>query len=123
MTQSPSLGLSRIDLELAREPGHPAGDPTDRYTIVAPLDADGRIDPDAWREQRARCVVVRETRSGSSRGHLVHGPGGRWLIQYEDGDEESGFRFHDEPFRNGEYVSIIRDDESHVYRVTGSRRL
>ena len=36
--------FQHIRLELAREPGHPAGDPASGYDIVAPLD-DQNLDP------------------------------------------------------------------------------
>jgi hypothetical protein len=39
----------QIRIELAREPGHPEGDAGVAYVIIAPLDADDRIDPTLWR--------------------------------------------------------------------------
>jgi hypothetical protein len=34
----------QVRIELAREPGHPEGDTDVAYVIIAPLDADDRID-------------------------------------------------------------------------------
>ena len=48
-----------IRLELAREPGHPAGAPDEGYDIVAPLDTDGRVDGDAQRAEPGRGHVRR----------------------------------------------------------------
>jgi hypothetical protein len=62
-----------IRIELAREPGHPEGDADVAYVIVAPLDADDRIDPALWREHREACRIAR-LRPGQQddHGHLVH---------------------------------------------------
>ena len=116
--------LTRIDLELAREPGRPQGDPSDRYVIVAPLSADDHLDGGAWREQRDHCRVARESRDqAASLGHLVHGPGGRWSLQFDitrDRPDEHGFRFESERFIPGEYVSIERDGETHALRIVST---
>jgi hypothetical protein len=38
----------QIRIVLAREPGHPDGDDEVAYIFVAPVDAEGRIDPKLW---------------------------------------------------------------------------
>ena len=43
------MSLSKIVLQLARNPGLPNGDAGQGYTLVAPLTAAGQIDIDAWR--------------------------------------------------------------------------
>lgn len=48
-----------IRIELARETGHPEGDADVAYVIVAPLDADDRIDPTLWRKHREACRIAR----------------------------------------------------------------
>ena len=53
------MSLSKIVLQLARNPGLPAGDASQGYTLVAPLTSEGQIDLDAWRAHRAECRVVR----------------------------------------------------------------
>ena len=50
----------QIRIALAREPGHPEGDDEIAYIFVAPLDAEGRIDPKLWREHRDACRVARQ---------------------------------------------------------------
>ena len=42
----------KIRIELAREPDHPEGDAGVAYVIVAPLDANDKIDPALWRAHR-----------------------------------------------------------------------
>ena len=111
----------RIRLELAREPGHPAGSRRHGYVFVAPLDESGRIDAKLWKQNRDDCRVVRFRPNDEDIGHLIHRPGGTWAFHYDiDGDEddEVGFRFDDEKFVIGEYVSIREDETMHTFRVT-----
>lgn len=72
----------RMRLELAREPGHPAGSAVIGYIVYAPLDAGDRIDPEVWKENRDACRVVR-FRPGEEDdvGHLIRRPGGSWAFQ------------------------------------------
>jgi len=114
--------ISHITLELAREPGHPEGDPHHVYHLYLPLKADGHIDGSAFHSVKELCHVRRQ-RPGQeeARGRIVHGPGGRWIFDYTDDtarDDEVGFHFGDETFIPGEYVSIREDDgKQHVFRV------
>ena len=48
------MPLKRIVLRLARNPGIPDGDDRQGYVLVAPLNADGKIDLEAWREHREK---------------------------------------------------------------------
>ncbi len=111
-----------IRLLLAREADHPGGDEDHGYDIVAPLDSAGRIDGEAFRTHRDLCRVRRFRPDGTDAvGKLVHGPGGRWSFDYDDtrsDDDEAGFRFEDESFVVGEYVSIREDDgDMHTFVV------
>lgn len=108
----------RIELVLAREPGHPVGDAGDRYTFVLPLDADGLLDRDVARHHRDKCRVVRREPGAAGRiGHLVgHGRG--WAIRYEDdGEMEQAFRLGTEHFVPGEYISIEEGGRLHSFRI------
>jgi hypothetical protein len=120
MTSLPPA-FRRIRLELAREPGRPAGDQAHGYDFLAPLDAEGKIDPEIWKQNRAACRV-RRFRPGEQDeiGTLARGRGGQWFFDYEEGeeDDEAGFRFGEEHFVAGEYVSIREDDDKmHTFRV------
>jgi hypothetical protein len=111
-----------IRLNLARSREFPEGSDRHGYTLVAPLDADGRLDPVAWRKNRELCRVVRFWGDDEEDvGHLVHRPGGSWGFTYDvkgDEDPESGFKLQDHLFRLGEYVSIRDDDDKlHTFRV------
>lgn len=118
----------QIRLALAREKGHPEGRLDYGYRIVAPLNAESRIDPEVWRAHRDACRVVRfRPNEDDDVGHLVHKPGGTWAFRYDirgDEDDEVGFRFQDERFEIGEYVSIREDDgELHTFKVVSVQPL
>jgi hypothetical protein len=112
----------QIRIALAREPGHPDGDDEVAYIFVAPVDAEGRIDPRLWRAHREACRVARQRPNEQDQlGHLVHRQGGGWSFHY-DGDvnlpDDVGYHFADERFTVGEYVSINEGNKMHTYRVT-----
>jgi hypothetical protein len=110
-----------IRLKLAREPGHPQGDASTGYDIVAFLNDEGRLDLAACRADAARCRVRRFVDDETvAVGQLRHSTGDRWLLDFPDGDHEdaTGFRLGDERFVLGEYVSIIAGDgTTHTYYV------
>ena len=113
----------QIRLALAREPGHPEGDTSFGYVIVAPLDADDRIDPKLQREHREACRITRlRPDQEDAHGHLVH-RGGGWAFSYANTPDEVGFHFTDERFMPGEYVSINEGGKMHTYRVAGVSHL
>lgn len=116
----------QIRLELAREPGHPAGEPEISFVIVAPLQDDGRIDTRLWQRHREACRFARHRpHLPDDLGHLVHRPGGSWAFRYDASPEpdDVGYHFTDEHFIVGEYVSIREDGILHTYRVISSSRL
>jgi hypothetical protein len=131
---TPILGSSlprafrKIRLELARERGHPEGDSHIAYTLIAPLDAASRIDAETWKEHRDAARVVRQRRHEPDKsGHLVRNRNGGWAFHYDAHDptpDETGYRFADERFTAGEYVSVVEDDgKPHVYKVVSVERL
>lgn len=118
--------LKRIRLNLARSKEFPNGSTHHGYEFVAPLDAQGHIDPRQWEEHRDHCRVRRFWNGEPEQvGFLVHKPGGkehaRWIFDYDpkrSDDDESGYRFGAHAFIPGEYVSISDEDgESHTFRV------
>jgi hypothetical protein len=113
----PTSGLKTIRLNLARTKEFPDGSERHYYRFTAPLDAEGHLDPVAWKKFRDRCRVVRSWGGEEEDiGHLVHRQGGNWGFTYDiEGDEgdESGFKLSAHHFVQGEYVSI-RDDEDHL---------
>ena len=93
-----SRPLKSIRLQLARSKQHPAGSHNHGYQFVAPLDAEGHIDPEAWKAHRDQCRVRRFWQGEEDQtGRLVHKPGGaehaRWMFDYDpqrDDDDEFG---------------------------------
>ena len=130
---TPILGSSlprtfrKIRLELAREREHPEGDRHIAYTILAPLDAASRIDVATWSEHREAARVVRQRpHEPDQAGHLVHTRNGGWTFHYETQGgqpDETGYRFADEVFTTGEYVSVVEGGKPHVYKVVSVERL
>ena len=110
-----------IRLERARDHDHPEGDSKTAYIMIAPLDAESRIDAEAWREHKEACRVLRKRPDGGDNlGHLVHGPGGSWRFHYDvarNAPDETGHHFGGEKFEPGEYLSIREADGVNVYRV------
>lgn len=121
------MTLKNIRLELARDPAHPAGSSRHGYEFVAPLDAEGRIDAEEYRKRRSECRVWRFWNGEDDEyGHLVHTRGGAWAFHYDiEGDpegDESGFRFDQRPFVEGEYVSLREPDgEVYTFQVVAVR--
>lgn len=118
--------IAHIVLELAREPGHPLGDRAHGYHLYLPLTPEGHIDAHAYKDVAQNCRV-RRFRPGEpeTHGRILHGPGGRWLFDYndkEDPDDEVGFRLSSECFAPGEYVSVREDDgKLHTFQVISVR--
>lgn len=113
--------LKAIRLNLARTPQYPGGSDRHGYRFTAPLDEEGRLDPEGWKVHRDRCRVIRFWGGEEEDiGHLIH-RGDRWAFHYDiDGEEgdEAGFKLASHRFAPGEYVSI-RDDEGemHTFQV------
>ncbi len=121
--------LKRIRLELARDHDFPNGSNTRGYEFAAPLDDEGHIDKERWRESKARCRVHRFWEGEDDEvGHLVLKRGGNWAFHYDvhgnEDDDETGYRFAAHAFTPGEYVSIKEHDDSlRTFRVVWVRDL
>lgn len=118
----------RIRLELAREPAHPSGDGQIGYSIVAPLDPQGRLDTEMARTHKQECRVVRfHSGREHEQGYLRRRPGGSWAFHYDfdDGgeDDDPGYRLGQHRFVLGEYVTIQEDEGAHTYRVAAVESL
>ncbi len=120
MSQLPR-GFYKVRMELAREKDFPEGSREFGYMFTLPLRDDGKIDPDLWHEHRDTCRVVKFRPGDKDEvGHLVRRPGGSWAFRYDvsgDDDDEPGYRFGDESFVVGEYISVREDEDMHTYRI------
>ena len=117
------MTMKQIRMELARDQDFPQGSRLHGYTLIAPLDNMDRIDAAEWKANREKCRVTRFWGSDEHEvGHLVRKPGGAWAFHYDihgnEDDDDTGYRFGDERFRPGEYVSIREQDgEMRTFRV------
>lgn len=117
------MTLKRIRLELARDKQNPQGNQGCGYDFTAPLDNGGRLIAAEWKKLRAQCRVTRFWEGTKPElGHLVRKPGGSWAFHYDvfgdEDDDETGYRFGDEVFVPGEYVSINEhDDKLRTFKV------
>ena len=109
-----------VRLLLAREKDHPAGEHEVGYDILVPLDKNGQLMAAEWKSHHEACRV-RRFRSGENDriGRIRRKPGGHWYFDYAECecDDEIGFRFGEERFVTGEYVSIASSGSQHTYRV------
>ncbi|MDJ1159939.1 hypothetical protein QNA08_17125 [Chelatococcus sp. SYSU_G07232] len=119
-------GFKRIMLNLARSKEYPEGSARHGYEILAPLDAEGHLDVEAWKAHRDACRVKRFWAGEKTEiGHLVHRPGGRggstWIFDYDSAaldDDEAGYRLGAHVFAPGEYVSVRDEDgDMHTFKV------
>jgi hypothetical protein len=115
--------LHQIVLRLARNPGFPEGDDGQGYVLIAPLDAEQKLDAKAWRKNPSVCAVVR-FKPGQARdatGFLEH-RGSSWFFDYQDerdDDNEPVYRLGDHRLGLGDYVTIHENDGKVLtYRVT-----
>lgn len=120
MTMPPDFYV--VKLRLAREKGHPVGDLDHGYDLVVPLDDEGRILPNQWKQHRELCHVRRfKPQEADRHGLLARRPGGSWYFDYDrsdDADDEGAYRFDTELFTAGEYVSIREDDDLlHTFQI------
>lgn len=121
-----------VRLELAREKQHAEArylreGQHDGYDLVVPLGADGRLDADAWQKANEKCRVRRfDDDVTDAVGILSRDEQGHWIFDYDrsiDSDDEIGFRFAEERFVPGEYVSVLHGGAEHTYRVAFVREL
>ncbi len=115
-----------VRLLLAREKGHPSGDRNEGYDLVVPLDVNGCIDAIEWKAHQAACRIRRfQPGVEDLVGRLRRKPGGQWYFDYIEGhdDNETGFRFGDERFIPGEYVSVRSGGTMHTYQISLVKKL
>ena len=117
------MALTRVVLRLARNPGFPDGDDTQGYLITAPLDAQGFLQLEEWRDARKACEVIR-FKPGEERDadDLLSHNGSHWFFHYDEpqeGDDEPVYRLGDHRLAIGDYVTIHESDGAEMtYRVT-----
>lgn len=124
------MSLTQVVLRLSRNPdaGYPGGDDHRGYMIHAPLNSEGKLDVDIWRQDPKACTVDRFSPEEDEKadGWLTH-RGSHWFFHYDEEDEgpdEPVYKLGDHSLRVGDYVTIHEaDGDDLVYKVTDSRKL
>lgn len=109
------MGLSRIVMRLARNPGteFAGGDDHRGYALTAPLTPDGHIDEAAYGKAKAKCAVRRFAPDEDPTDGLLARKGDKWFFDYDDGDssdDEPIHRLGQHRFSLGEYVTVADED-------------
>jgi hypothetical protein len=111
-----------VHLDRVRDPGRPLG-AGDRYTLLLPLGTDGRILEAEAHHHPDYCRVSRtDPGGGVLRGLMRPGPNLSWRLDFGEA-EETGYRFAEERFSPGQYVTLLRDGDPHTYRVVSRQPL
>lgn len=119
------MGLMRVVMRLGRNPdaGFPDGDDRQGYVVVAPLDGNGKLDLDLWRQNKVKCTVDRFSPDPADKadGWLSH-RGSHWYFRYDEEDEgpdEPVYRLGDHTMRVGDYLTIHEaDGDDLTYKIT-----
>ena len=118
------MGLSRIVMRLARNPGTEFADGDDHrgYTLVAPLTDDGHLDEAAYGKAKAQCTVRRFAPDEDATNGVLGRRGSNWFFDYGDTpqlDDETVHRLGEHRFAVAEYVAVTDEDGRLLtYKVT-----
>jgi hypothetical protein len=117
------MGLFRIVMRLARNPGTEFADGDDHrgYALVAPLTPEGKLDEAAFRAHKAEFAVRRFAPDEDPQEGKLARRGERWFFDYGDDAEadEPLYKIGEHRFSVGEYVSVTDDDGRLLtYKVT-----
>ncbi|CAN1510354.1 hypothetical protein MCEMIH16_00777 [Caulobacteraceae bacterium] len=118
------MTLSRIVMRLARNPGTEFADGDDHrgYSLVAPLQADGKLDIERFQAHREACSVRRFAPDEEAATGVLKRRGQTWFFDYDssdDTDDEPVHRLGEHHFVVGEYVSVADEDGRMLaYKVT-----
>gem|GEM_PF-408456 len=107
-----AMDWSVIRLELARTPEFPEGSASRAYLLRLPLDADGMVNVEAFKEKPELATVRRYwPNERDKEGYVIRKRNG-WAFSYALGDEDDETVFHLEthPIRLGEFVTITETD-------------
>lgn len=121
------MAMNRITLRLARNPSRPEGDPERGYVLLAPVNADGKIDADIYAAAKAAYTVRRfgpgmDAIEGKLKRHGLD-----WYFDYDaqrTSDDEPVFKLADHRFFPGDYVTITDEEGAALtYQVSETVRI
>jgi hypothetical protein len=109
------MGLSRIVMRLARNPGteFAGGDDHRGYALTAPLTADGKLDASAYGKSKNECQVRRFAPDEDPVDGRLMKRGERWYFDYDEedtADDEPIYRLGEHRFAVGEYVTVTDEE-------------
>ncbi len=115
------MTLYHVHMSLARNEEHPNGSPAHGYDLVVPLDAEMKLDPEAWKTHAKECTVRRFWQDEPDQKGLLRHIGRGWVIDYDmttpEGDEPF-FKLDRDEFKSGEYLSVMEQDgEMQTFRI------
>lgn len=109
------MGLSRIVMRLARNPGteFAGGDDHRGFTLTAPLTGEGLIDAELYSKERGKCSVRRFAPDEDPMEGRLARRGDRWYFDYDEedvADDQAVHRLGQHRFAVGEYVTVNDED-------------
>ena len=115
--------MTKVTLLLAKGPGQPDGDLTDRLVLNLGLTATGQIDPGAYDTAPEPWLAARD-REGAPPRHLeVIRIDEGWALQSTNSLDDPIWTFEGHVYRPGELVRLQRPDGEHLlYRIVASER-
>jgi hypothetical protein len=112
-----------VHLDRVREPDHQHRSAGERYTLLLPLGSDDRILEAEAHRHPGYCRVSRtDPAGGVLRGLMRPGPNLSWRLDFGKA-EETGYRFAEERFSPGQYVTVLREGDPHTFRVVSRQPL
>lgn len=115
------MPLFHVHMILARTEEYPEGSNAFGYDLVLPLDAEGNLDPEAWKAHKDSCTVRHFAKDEADEHGLLRHIGRGWIIDYDASrteDNEPFFKLDRHRIDAGEYLSVTEQDgELRTFRV------
>ena len=115
--------MTRVTMLLARGPGRPDGDITDRIIMTLPLNAQGQIEAGAYDQASSPWLASRDRNGGTTRQLEIIRLDEGWALQSTNSLDDPIWVFEGHVFRPGELVRLHRPDGEHLlFRIVASER-
>ncbi len=113
--------MTKLTLLLARGPGKPDGDVTDRLVLCLMLTPGGQIDTDAYFVAPEPWLAFREQGGREPRKLEVIRIEEGWALQSINGEDDPIWTFDGNVFRPGEVVALRRPDhQEFLFRIVSA---
>lgn len=114
------MTLMSIRLELGRTRETPQGNPSHGYEFVAPVNAQGHLDAEEWRQEKKRCAVRSFQPGKADRQGMLRHVGRGWRFDYLPGqseDDEPFFKLDRHVIAPGLYVTVKEDGIERPFKI------